>query len=227
MVVSNQEDLVASVVGSWIATENKQTSSGASFWILDGSRAEDSSLQSLVQECRSRETCKIASLRDVEQTMLLLNDELVRRSGDPDGDHPKWNVVVLNLGRFRELRREEDFSFGGSADGTVKPDAVLSKLLSDGPGLGIHICLCVDSASTLSRWLSRGSLRDIELRILGQMSSSDSNQLIDNNQANRLDRHVMLVHDDADGRSVKFRPFTVESVLAYLQADSSRKSSDQ
>jgi hypothetical protein len=59
------------------------------------------------------------------------------------------------------------------------------------------------------------------------MSSSDSNQLIDNNQANRLDRHVMLVHDDADGRSVKFRPFTVESVLAYLQADSSRKSSDQ
>lgn len=42
------------------------------------------------------------------------------------------------------------------------------------------------------------------------MSANDSNQLIDNNQANRLDRNVMLVHDDADGKQTKFRPFDLD-----------------
>lgn len=216
MVVSNQEDLVASVVGSWIATETMRVSGDSKFWLLDGSRAEEPSLQSLVQACKSQKNCKVTTLREIEQTMQSLGEELLRRSAEPDGDYSTLVVVVLNLGRFRELRREEDFSFGGNTDGGVKPDAVLAKLLADGPGLGIHVCLCADSASTLSRWLSRGSLRDIELRILGQMSGNDSNQLIDNNQANRLDRHVMLVHDDSDGRSVKFRPFTIDSVVASI-----------
>jgi hypothetical protein len=122
-------------------------------------------------------------------------------------------VIVLNLSKFRELRREEDYSFGDAGQGASKPDAVLAKLLSDGPGVGIHLCIWSDSVATLTRWLSRGPMRDIEMRILGQMSANDSNQLIDSNQANRLDRNVMLVHDDADGRSTKFRPFTLDSVL--------------
>jgi hypothetical protein len=134
----------------------------------------------------------------------------------PNATHPSLVVFVLNLARFRELRREEDYSFGSSGDAGLKPDAVLAKLLSDGPSVGIHVCLWSDSASTLSRWLSRGSMRDIEVRVLAQMSANDSNQLIDSNQANRLDRYVMLLHDDADGRSVKFRPFTLESLSKRL-----------
>jgi hypothetical protein len=61
-------------------------------------------------------------------------------------------------------------------------------------------------------------MRDIELRILTQMSSADSNQLIDSNAANRLDRHLALVHDDADGKSIKFRPFEVASILGTGRA---------
>jgi hypothetical protein len=45
------------------------------------------------------------------------------------------------------------------------------------------------------------------------MSANDSNQLIDSNQANRLDRNVMLVHDDSYGKATKFRPFTLDSLL--------------
>ncbi|MFN9986846.1 MAG: hypothetical protein ACK52S_14955, partial [Pirellula sp.] len=110
-------------------------------------------------------------------------------------------------------RRSEDFSFGASDGDAMKPDAVLAKLLSDGPPLGIHVCIWADSATSLSRWLSRASLRDIEIRILSQMSGADSNQLIDSNNANRLDKYVMLVHDDIDGKSMKFRPFMLESIL--------------
>jgi hypothetical protein len=28
-----------------------------------------------------------------------------------------------------------------------------------------------------------------------------------------LDRNVMLVHDDADGKATKFRPFSLDSIL--------------
>ena len=45
------------------------------------------------------------------------------------------------------------------------------------------------------------------------MSAADSNQLIDSNTANRLDKFIMLVHDDIDGKSIKFRPFMLESIL--------------
>lgn len=59
-------------------------------------------------------------------------------------------------------------------------------------------------------------MRDLELRILMQMSTSDSNQLIDTNAANRLERYVVLIHDDVEGKAIKFRPFELQSVLAAI-----------
>ena len=91
--------------------------------------------------------------------------------------------------------------------------------MRDGPTLGMHGWLWADSAATLTRWISRQSLRDIELRILMQMSASDSNQLIDTNAANRLDRVVALVHDDIEGKATKFRPFELQNVLNKILGD--------
>jgi hypothetical protein len=166
----------------------------------------------MIQHIKPDSKCKVFGPRQVDEAIALLDDQLTRRLAEPDGQYPALVVFILNLAKFRELRREEDYSFSGS-EGPAKPDAVLAKLLSEGPSVGIHVCIWSDSVATLSRWLSRGSLRDIELRVLGQMSSNDSNQLIDNNQANRLDRNVMLVHDDADGKQTKFRPFDLDSLL--------------
>jgi len=80
----------------------------------------------------------------------------------------------------------------------------------------MHVWLWADSAGTIARWVSRQSLRDIELRILMQMSASDSNQLIDSNAANRLDRYVVLIQDDIEGKPIKFRPFDLESVIGKI-----------
>jgi hypothetical protein len=225
MIVTSHDDLVASLIASWIKTsdprgpkdrgDNAQAKIEATdaFWILDGSRTEDTAVQSLVASLRGHRACNIYSNREIDDVMKRLDQEHQKRLAEPDQRHHSIVVCVLNLAKFRELRREEDYSYGGDQDGTIKPDAVFSKLLSDGPGVGMHLCIWSDSVATLSRWLSRGSIRDIELRILGQMSANDSNQLIDSNQANRLDRHVMLVHDDADGKATKFRPFTLDSLL--------------
>jgi hypothetical protein len=211
MIVSSHDDLVASLVASWIQT-SRLTGAADSFWLLDGSRSEDVQIQRLIHQVKQDDDCKIFGSRQVEEALGSLDELLTQRLAEPHAPHPTLVLLILNLAKFRELRREEDYSFS-SSDGPAKPDAVLAKLLSDGPGVGIHICLWSDSVSTLTRWLSRGSIRDIELRVLGQMSANDSNQLIDNNQANRLDRNVMLVHDDADGKATKFRPFSLDSIL--------------
>jgi len=141
---------------------------------------------------------------------------LEHRSSNSELLHPSMLIAVVNLSRFRELRRNEEYAFGEDAGGASKPDAVLASLLRDGPTLGMHVWLWADSAGTIARWVSRQSLRDIELRILMQMSASDSNQLIDSNAANRLDRYVVLIQDDIEGKPVKFRPFELKSVIAKL-----------
>ena len=228
MIVAPEDRNVASLIASWIAGTTYRTSEAAEagdsnrlhgsslgkFVILDGCRPEDTNVQQVLSwlpECDA--SLRLASARDAELTLAELNEELDRRNAEPTTVHPAIYVVILNLSRFRELRRSEDFSFGGSDGDAMKPDAVLAKLLADGPPLGIHICIWADSATSLSRWLSRASLRDIEIRILSQMSAADSNQLIDSNTANRLDKFIMLVHDDIDGKSIKFRPFMLESIL--------------
>ena len=185
--------------------------------ILDGSRAEDDSMRALIGELA---TCglpvRIGDPRDIDATMDYLQKELAYRNENSEMKHPAMLVAVVNLSRFRELRRNEEYSFGDDVGGAPKPDAILASLLRDGPALGMHVWVWADSAGTISRWISRQSLRDLELRILMQMSASDSNQLIDSNAGNRLDRYVVLIQDDIEGKPIKFRPFELKSVIKRL-----------
>ncbi|MEI8213327.1 MAG: FtsK/SpoIIIE domain-containing protein [Planctomycetota bacterium] len=231
MIVATEEGVAASLIASWLAgwrevhnaTRNPVVKeldgvTTTAFWILDGSRNEDARMQQVVQWSSTQAPVRIAAARDLDVLFQDLSSELEKRLAAPNENYPSLYLIVLNLSRFRELRRSEEFSYSGDDSGSPKPDAVLSKLLSDGPPLGIHTCIWADSASSLGRWLSRGSLRDIELRILTQMSTADSNQLIDSNVANRLDRYLALVHDDADGKSIKLRPFLLESIIESRNA---------
>ncbi len=123
-----------------------------------------------------------------------------------DEVHPPLYLVLLQLGRFRELRKSEEFSFGDDS-GTTKADQVLQNMLRDGPSVGMHSLIWVDNWNTLSRWVPRQSMHDLEMRVLMQMSANDSNHLIDSAAANRLDQNVLLMHDEATGQSRKFRPY--------------------
>lgn len=231
MVVGGDEASVASILAGTIAgLEYTKASPAATISavadasaaklpgmiVLDGTRPEDTSLRSLISAMGSmQQSVAVYDHRAVDEAMQIVQAELARRSADPNGSYPTLFVSIVNLARFRELRRSEDFSFGDSG-GAAKPDAILANLLTDGPALGIHCWIWADSAGTLGRWLSRQSLRDVEVRILMQMSASDSNQLIDSNVANRLDKYVALVHDDVEGKAIKFRPFELDSVLEKL-----------
>jgi hypothetical protein len=216
MIVGNESSLVAGLLASWVRTSQESEILGESssrFLVLDGSSAEDDHMNRLMVWLKQHgSNVRVGAGRELQELLTEIQCEWDIRNAAPDRPHPPLILVIANLARFRELRRSDDFSFSTQQD-EISPDALLTKILSDGPSLGIHVCVWSDTATTLSRWLPRNALRDIEIRILMQMSAADSNQLIDSSLANRLDRYVLLVHDDADGKSVKFRPYELGSII--------------
>jgi hypothetical protein len=186
-------------------------SDSAKVFFLNGIRSEEPAMTKVISRLKSNPQTEIINARDLEPFVLRLKDDLANRIANPDQFHATHLICVGNLSRFRELRRSEEYSFGEDG-GATKLDAIFADLLRDGPAVGLHVLLWADSASTLSRWLSRQSMRDIELRIVMQMSSNDSNQLIDSNAANRLEPYVALIQDDLDGKPIKFRPFDIDTL---------------
>lgn len=183
-------------------------------FVLNGARSEDLSLTEVIHRCSGLSGTRVISPRDIESFFTECKKELDKRLLSGDASHPVQLICIPNISRFRELRKGDEFAFGGG-DSSPQPDAILTELLRDGPTVGIHVWLWADSASTLGRWLSRQSLRDLELRVLMQMSANDSNQLIDSNLANKLEPHVALVQDEMDGKPTKFRPFAWKTLPAF------------
>jgi hypothetical protein len=68
-----------------------------------------------------------------------------------------------------------------------------------------------DNCTNVLRWLDRQTLRDLENRVLFQMSASDSSQLMDSPAASKLGPHLALFHSEEQGLAEKFRPYGLPS----------------
>ena len=117
-------------------------------------------------------------------------------------------VVIRDLGRFREVRRDDsDFGFSLSGDKQAGPAQHLVTILKDGPTVGIHAIIWCDSLTNLQRTFERGTLKEFELRVLFQMSGTDSSQLVETPAAGRLgQQRALFVHEET-GTLEKFRPY--------------------
>jgi energy-coupling factor transporter ATP-binding protein EcfA2 len=183
----------------------------AGFYLLDGTPA-DAPEAGRWQEVVSYIPHRVVPVarRDVPDVMASLVEELDKRQKDDSALHPRVFVVVFGLQRFRDLRREEpDFSFSSGRDKPPSASAHFAKLLQEGPALGMHSIVWCDTLNNLNRALDRTSIREFELRVLFQMSASDSSQLIDSADASRLGPHRALLHDEELGRLEKFRPYSL------------------
>ncbi len=157
---------------------------------------------------------EICDARNVDASLRALHQVLKERIEQPDVEASKLPILVnvIQLGRLRTLRREDEFGLGGYGDAELTPDKLQEEILRDGPSHGIFTAIWAENYSTVNRWLSRTALREIEIRALMQMSANDSTNLIDSVAASRLGDHVMLVHDDAAGQQQGFRPFEFDSL---------------
>jgi hypothetical protein len=118
-------------------------------------------------------------------------------------------LFVYNLARFRDLRRsEDDLGFGGfGEEKPASPSKQFSGLLRDGPGVGIHVLLWCDTFNTVNRWFDRATLRELDQRVLFQMSANDSSNLMDSPDASRLGAHRAILFSEELGQQEKFRPY--------------------
>jgi len=180
--------------------------------VLDGSQPDslDAAAWQLLGR-RSPEAIRVLGTRAAAETLQALADELQRRTAEPDVPHPPVFLVVHHLSRFRDLRKSDDdfglSSFGSGGEKPVEPSKHFAELLSNGPVVGMHALIWCDSANTVERWFSRTSMRELENRVVFQMNSSDSSNLVDSPAAAKLGPHRALLYREESGTSEKFRPY--------------------
>ena len=155
---------------------------------------------------------EVVSRLGVVDAFRDLAAEVQRRLDEQILDAESVFVVIRDLARFREIRRNEnDFGFSMSGEQEATPAQQLVTILKDGPTVGIHAVIWCDSLTNLQRTFERGTLKEFELRVLFQMSGTDSSQLVENPAAGRLGEQRALFVQEETGTLEKFRPYQFPS----------------
>jgi len=145
--------------------------------------------------------------REVPAAIAELAAETKRRLENGPADAPAIYIIIDGLQRYRALRRNEDNFSISESDAPPATDRQFAELLREGPPLGIHVIAWADTYATLERTLERQSIREFDNRILFQMSATDSSNLIDSPEANRLGFHRAFFFSEERGLLEKFRPY--------------------
>ena len=155
---------------------------------------------------------KLVEYRLVPEAIDEIAKEVQRRQSGGDGDAPSIYVFIYGLQRYRMLRKTEDsFSFGATMPKSrPEPDKQFAEILREGPAFGrSHVITWADTPATLERTLDRTALREFDNRILFQMSSNDSSNLIDSPAANKLGQNRAFSYSEEQGVMEKFRPYAI------------------
>ncbi|MEA1950511.1 MAG: FtsK/SpoIIIE domain-containing protein, partial [Planctomycetota bacterium] len=194
-----------------------------SFYVLDGTHPDAAEADLWRRVAGSLpHGVKLCQPRKAAGELAEIEAELKARRDDPDRPARPIFVFAHNLGRFRELRKQED-SFGFSAsldeDKPADPAAQFGEIVREGPAVGIHALVWCDTYNTLSRWIDRQTIHDFELRVAFQMSAADSSNLTDSAAAAGLGVHRALLYNEGLGQLEKFRPYAPpsEEWLAHVR----------
>ncbi len=154
---------------------------------------------------------KISQGHEAAEFIAEIHAEMKRRSDEGSAGDPPIFLFIHGLQKFRKLRHEEDFSFGG--DDTPKPGNQLNEIIAEGPSLGIHLITSLDTLNNVNRCLSRKAVSELGMRALFQMSANDSASLIDSPKASMLGLHRALFYSEHESRLETFRPFALPDVV--------------
>ncbi|HEY2762334.1 MAG TPA: hypothetical protein VGI75_16360, partial [Pirellulales bacterium] len=200
-----------------VTAANFAAGSPAQFYIIENDPPADLPLDRPLADFRGGlspfatilpHSIQTAGRRDVPALMSELAREIERRQTEDDRGGAALYLFISDLGRFRDLRRDEsDMGYGFGGDKPATPSQLLGVILRDGPAVGVYTIAWADSLTSVQRCFDRQTLREFTLRILLQMSANDSSHLIDSPSASRLGPHVALFHNEEEGRLEKFRPY--------------------
>lgn len=227
LIVGQQEELALGILTSCLLslapqvklsaeTTKAASTNGANgpaklstFYVLDGTRP-DSPEAGFWRRMKSELPidAQIVTTRDAADTVAKIAAEVDRRLTAADQNAEPIFMFIYNLARFRELKKSDDFGLSGFGEESgTSGDKQLATILREGPAHGVHTLIWCDSYNNVSRWIDRPSMRDLELRVLFQMSATDSSNLMDSPAASRLGGHVSIFYSEEQGSAEKFRPY--------------------
>ncbi|HEX5446551.1 MAG TPA: hypothetical protein VFW87_22220, partial [Pirellulales bacterium] len=182
---------------------------GTRFFVLDGTPPENVHAGFFARVAGALpHRARVGGVRDTAAVMGEVAAEVARRQAAGQSDAPAWYLLIHDVQRFRDLRKkEDDFGFSRSGEEQASPSQQLVDILREGPNLGIHVFAWCDSLTNLQRTFDRQALREVEMRVLFQMSQNDSSTLIDSPIASRLGEQRALFHSEEQGSMEKFRPY--------------------
>jgi len=153
----------------------------------------------------------LARQSELPEIMKEVSQEVMKRAEDPDPDAaPPIFFFVNGLQRFARLRFEEDLGFSTpDPDAPPNPALLLNNLICEGTRLGFHVIAAADTYNNVNRFLSRKAFSEFEMRVLFQMSATDSASLIDNPKASLLGLHRALYYNQQEGYLETFRPYAL------------------
>ncbi|MBY0461328.1 MAG: AAA family ATPase, partial [Gemmataceae bacterium] len=177
------------------------------FTILDGT-PDDADESDYLRKLSEKLPHATAPARpDLPAALAELANDLDKRQKGEVARTPRF-LFVFGVHRFRELRKaEDDYSFGRRGEREPTPAERFATLLKDGPLYGVHVVVWCDSLVNLNRAFDRPLLREFGLRVLFQMSATDSSTLMDSPLASKLGRHRALYLQEEQERPEKFRPY--------------------
>jgi hypothetical protein len=222
IVGQSEESALAISALSMIGLAAQLSPTAASFYLLDGTPADaqfHGFLASVAAALPHR--TKNVDYRAVPRAIHEIASELTRRQASESSNPPSVFIVVFGLQRYRALRKsEESFGFSSGEEKGPDPGKEFADIMRDGPANGIHILAWIDTATALERAVERGSMRELDHRILFQMSANDSSNLIDSPAANKLGANRALAYSEEQGSMEKFRPYALpsEKWLAEVKA---------
>lgn len=212
LIVGQRDDLARNLMSAAIMSLAAQCPAGGKgtrFVILDGSPPDapgagafERIAAALPHECRKVEWHEIVDV------IAELAQEVDRRMAQDQHNASSIFLLIFGLQRYRMLRRDEDaFSFSREEEAKPRPDVQFADILREGPTVGVHTIAWANTLGTLERTLDRQTIHEFDHRVLFQMSTADSSNLIDSPIANQLGLHRALLHSEEQGGIERFRPY--------------------
>ena len=161
---------------------------------------------------------EIAGARQAGVTLAQLVTLFAQRQASDSSITQDIYFFILGLQRWREAR-------GADVISQTEVGKQLVKLADEGPELGIHLLVSVDSAATLDRVFKRSGINYFDLRVAFNAPEQDSIAILEKNTAKDLEENRALFRDEDDpNRLEKFKPYvmpdaeTLIKLVAQLRA---------
>lgn len=208
LIVAREEpEGMGLLLASWLSLMSQFLPGDAQFVLCDGTEVGEPSHPLVEEVCRAFSAWETELLERhmIADSLKGLSSEVARRAAHGRGSSKSVFLLIAGMQRFQALRTQDALARFAEAP---SPGQDLSRVLREGPEVGIHTISWCDSFQAARRGLGDG-LREFGARVGCAMPADDSRALLDTAKASEFTRsHRAILRDDlSPTQFTVFRPF--------------------